>query len=127
MGFFKKIFTWWDGATLGTALQVWRYGRKLATDSLGNIYYGTKDGRRWVVYNGPNDPSRIPPEYYAWLHHQIDGVPDEVLPPPPKFLREPSPNMTGTPDAYRPSGSMERGGIRQAASGDYQAWTPGDE
>jgi NADH:ubiquinone oxidoreductase subunit len=127
MGFFKKIFTWWDGATLGTALQVWRHGRKLATDSLGNIYYGTKDGRRWVVYNGPTDPSRIPPEYYAWLHHQIDGVPDEALPPPPKFLREPSPNMTGTPDAYRPSGSMERGGIRQAASGDYQAWTPGDE
>ena len=127
MGFFGKIFTWWDGATVGTALQVWRHGRKVATDALGNIYYQTKDGRRWVVYEGANDPSRIPPEYYSWLHHQIDGVPDEALPPPPKFLREPSPNLTGTPSAYRPAGALERGGVRQAASGDYEAWTPGEE
>lgn len=127
MGLLKRIFTWWDGATLGTALQVRLRGTKVGSDSLGNVYYGTKEGRRWVVYQGANDPSRIPPEWYSWLHHQIDAVPDEALPPPPKFLREPSPNRTGTPDAYRPAGAMERGGVRQAASGDYQAWTPGPE
>jgi NADH:ubiquinone oxidoreductase subunit len=126
MGLLKRIFTWWDGATLGTALQVRLRGTKLGSDSLGNLYYGTKEGRRWVVYNGANDPSRIPPEWYSWLHHQIDSVPDEALPPPPKFLREPSPNQTGTPLAYRPAGAMERGGVRQAASGDYEAWTPGE-
>ena len=127
MGILKKIFTWWDGATIGTSLQVWRQGRKVGSDSLGNLYYETKSGKRWVVYDGPNDPTRVPPEWYAWLHHQIDGVPDEVLPPPPKFLKEPTPNLTGTPRAYRPSGSLERGGVRQAASGDYQAWTPAEE
>ena len=37
------------------------------------------------------------------------------------------PNLTGTPSAYRPAGALERGGVRQAASGDYQAWTPGQE
>jgi NADH:ubiquinone oxidoreductase subunit len=125
MGPLKKIFTWWEGATLGTALQIWLHGNKVGTDSLGNVYYETKDGRRWVVYEGPNDPSRIPPEWYSWLHRQIDAVPDEALPPPPKFLREPVANLTGTPDAYRPSGALERGGVRQAASGDYEAWTPG--
>ena len=127
MGLLKKIFTWWDGATLGTALHVRLYGRKAGSDSLGNLYYGTKEGRRWVVYAGANDPSRIPPEWYSWLHHQIDDVPDEALPPPPKFLLDPSPNMTGTPHAYRPAGALERGGVRQAASGDYEAWTPGRE
>ena len=127
MGLLKKIFTWWEGATIGTALQVRLRGRQVGSDSLGNLYYGTKDGRRWVVYNGANDPSRIPPEWYSWLHHQIDAVPDEALPPPPKFLREPSPNRTGTPAAYRPAGALERGGVRQAASGDYEAWTPGRE
>jgi NADH:ubiquinone oxidoreductase subunit len=127
MGLLKKIFTWWDGATLGTALQVRLHGREAGKDALGNVYYGTKAGRRWVVYAGANDPSRIPPEWYSWLHHQIDDVPDEALPPPPKFLREPSPNLTGTPLAYRPAGALERGGVRQAASGDYQAWTPGQE
>ncbi len=127
MGLLKRIFTWWDGATLGTALQVRLRGTKVGSDALGNIYYGTKEGRRWVVYEGANDPSRIPPEWYSWLHHQIDAVPDEALPPPPKFLREPSANLTGTPLAYRPAGALERGGVRQAASGDYQAWTPGQE
>jgi NADH:ubiquinone oxidoreductase subunit len=125
MGIFRKIFTWWDGATPGTALQVWLRGNRVGADDLGNVYYETKDGRRWVVYEGPNDPSRIPPEWYAWLHHQIEGTPDVALPPPPKFLREPSPNLTGTARAYRPAGAMERGGVRQAASGDYEAWTPG--
>jgi NADH:ubiquinone oxidoreductase subunit len=58
------------------------------------------------------------------MHHQIDGLPHEVLPPAPKFLKEPTPNMTGTAQAYRPSGALERGGQRAAATGDYQAWTP---
>ena len=127
MGILRKIFTWWDGATIGTSFQIWRQGNKLGSDSLGNAYYDSKSGRRWVVYEGANDPSRLPPEWYAWLHHQLDDVPDRALPPAPKFLKEPTGNLTGSPEAYRPSGSLERGGVRQAASGDYEAWTPGQE
>jgi len=51
-------------------------------------------------------------------------LPERALPPPPKFLRAPTPNLTGTPYAYRPSGALERGGRRAAASGDYQPWKP---
>jgi NADH:ubiquinone oxidoreductase subunit len=125
MGFLKQIFTWWEGGSLTTGWHLRRHGRQVGTDDLGNVYYAAKKGdRRWVMYNGPNDSSRVPPEWFSWLHHQIDGLPDESLPPPPKFLGEPSANLTGTPGAYRPSGSLERGGQRQAASGDYEAWTP---
>lgn len=125
MGVLKSIFTWWDGATFGTALFTRRYGQKVGSDAAGNIYYQSKNGdRRWVIYNGPNDASRIPPDWYSWIHRQIDGLPDDALPPPPKFLKDPTPNLTGTPAAYRPSGALERGGQRQAASGDYEAWTP---
>jgi len=125
MGFFKQLFTWWEGATLTTSLHVWRHGRKVGSDDLGNIYYASKKGdRRWVIYKGENDASRIPPDWYSWLHHQIGGLPDEALPPAPKFLRDPEPNLTGTPLAYRPPGALERGGRRAAASGDYEAWTP---
>ncbi len=122
MGFFKNLFTWWDGATLGTALFSARHGSRVGEDALGNRYFEGK-GRRWVMYAGSNDVSRVPPEWYAWLTRQIDVVPDD-LPPPPKFLRPATPNLTGTAAAYRPTGAMEKGGIRQAASGDYQAWTP---
>ena len=125
MGFWSTIFTWWNGATVGTSYFTWRNGRQVGSDLYGNLYYeGKKDGRRWVIYNGPNDASRIPPDWYAWMHRQIDGLPDEALPPRPKFLKDPTPNLTGTPMAYRPSGALERGGQRAAASGDYQAWTP---
>ena len=34
-------------------------------------------------------------------------------------------NQTGTANAYRPAGSMLASGQRPAATGDYQAWTPG--
>ena len=125
MGMFKNLFTWWEGASLGTAIYSWRHGKKVGTDLHGNVYYQSKKGdRRWVIYNGLNDASRIPPDWYAWIHKQIDDVPDTALPPAPKFLQPPVPNLTGTPYAYRPSGSLERGGHRQAASGDYEAWTP---
>ena len=122
MGFFKNLFTWWEGATLGTALFSWKNGSKVGEDDLGNRYFEGK-GRRWVMYKGSNDVSRVPPEWYAWLTRQIDVLPDE-LPPAPKFLRTATPNLTGTADAYRPTGALEKGGRRQAASGDYQAWTP---
>lgn len=123
MGFFKNLFTWWDGASLGTALFSWRNGTSVGEDALGNVYREGA-GRRWVIYKGSNDVSRVPPEWYAWLTRQIDAVPDEALPPPPKFLREAAPNLTGTALAYRPPGALERGGRRAAATGDYQAWTP---
>jgi NADH:ubiquinone oxidoreductase subunit len=125
MGLLSQIFTWWNGATVGTALFTRRNGRRVGTDAEGNVYYQAKKGdRRWVIYNGPNDAARIPPDWYAWMHRQIEGLPDEALPPPPKFQKPPTGNRTGTPEAYRPSGALERGGQRAAASGDYQAWTP---
>jgi NADH:ubiquinone oxidoreductase subunit len=123
MGFFKNLFTWWEGATTGTALFSRLHGTRVGSDALGNVYFEGK-GRRWVMYSGSNDVSRVPPEWYAWLTRLIDAVPDEALPPPPKFLKPATPNLTGTAAAYRPSGALERGGRRQAASGDYQAWTP---
>ncbi len=121
----KNFFTWWEGATVGTALFSWRNGVKVGSDEFGNTYFQSKNGeKRWVMYKGSNDASRIPPEWYSWIHRQIDGTPDEALPPVRKFEKPATGNRTGTPEAYRPSGALERGGQRAAASGDYEAWTP---
>jgi hypothetical protein len=49
LNFIKRIFTWWDGQTLGTQLWTWRNGKKVGEDGLGNIYYTNTAGtRRWV-------------------------------------------------------------------------------
>ena len=34
------------------------------------------------------------------------------------------PNLTGTKAAYRPPGHILKGGQRDKATGDYEAWTP---
>jgi NADH:ubiquinone oxidoreductase subunit len=121
----KNFFTWWEGATVGTALFSWRNGVKVGSDALGNTYFQSKNGdKRWVIYKGSNDASRIPPDWYSWMHRQIEGTPDEALPPVRKFEKPATGNRTGTAEAYRPSGALERGGQRAAASGDYEAWTP---
>ena len=130
MGILYKIFTWWDGATIGTLLNSALTGDHVGTDAQGNRYYrARKPGplgheRRWVIYEGANDASRVPAEWHGWLHGNFDGVPESFLPPPRIWEVDYTPNATGTAAAYRPQGALERGGQRAAATGDYEAWTP---
>lgn len=125
MGILAKIFTWWDGATIGTALYSARKGVLVGEDEQGNRYYRSKDGaRRWVIYNGPNDASRVSPEWHGWLHGTFEGEPDSYLPPKRNFELPQSVNLTGTDAAYKPSGALDKGGRRQASTGDYEAWSP---
>lgn len=135
MSILGKIFTWWDGATIGTMLHSARTGEKVGTDAQGNAYFrakkrtangGPSDGRerRWVIYNGANDASRVPAEWHGWLHGNFDGTPESNLPPPRIWEVDYTPNATGTVGAYRPQGALERGGHRAAATGDYDAWSP---
>jgi len=128
MGLLKSIFTWWEGATIGTRLFSSFNGAKVGADALGNAYFESKKSiagrmRRWVIYSGANDASRVPPEWFGWLHHQTDAIPEQ-LPAPRSWVKPPVPNLTGTSAAYRPSGALERGGNRAAATGDYEAWSP---
>ncbi|NIJ06540.1 NADH:ubiquinone oxidoreductase subunit [Sphingomonas vulcanisoli] len=123
MSILMKIFTWWEGATIGTLLFSRANGTKAGTDGLGNTYFGSKDGKRWVIYNGANDASRVPPEWHGWLHHTTDLIP-ETLPAPRAWEKPAVPNLTGTSAAFRPAGALERGGTRAAATGDYEAWSP---
>lgn len=100
-------------------------------DSQGNRYYRAKPRkgynreRRWVKYNGVPEASRVPPEWHGWLHHQSDVIPavNDM-----SFRREwqkpHQQNLTGTTAAYRPPGHILRGGKRDKATGDYEAWTP---
>ena len=130
MSILGKIFTWWNGATIGTQLFSWRNGEQVGTDAQGNVYFRFKkrtgDGRerRWVIYEGANDASRVPPEWHGWLHGAFDGVPESNLPPARIWETDYTPNATGTVSAYRPAGALERGGVRAAAAGDYEAWSP---
>jgi len=43
----------------------------------------------------------------------------------PRFERPHQPNLTGTPEAYHPPGSVLGEGRRAKATGDYEPWRPG--
>ncbi|MEJ2458704.1 MAG: NADH:ubiquinone oxidoreductase subunit NDUFA12 [Novosphingobium sp.] len=131
MGILGKIFTWWDGATIGTSLFSAMNGEHVGTDAQGNKYYRSNNAKtvegydkRWVIYAGANDASNVPSEWHGWLHHSYDDVPESHLAPPRIWEADYTPNATGTVKAYRPQGALERGGHRAAATGDYEAWSP---
>lgn len=105
--------------------------RRVGRDRFGNTYWvarSRKDtyGRplRRVTYAGPAEASAVPPEWWGWLHHTTDQPLPEDAPRRP-WQKEHRPNMTGTPQAWRPPGHDAAGGRRPASAGDYEAWTPG--
>ena len=68
------------GVTIGTRLYTWLRGEEVGRDQFGNRYYRAKGGghvhadslrkeRRWVIYHGEVEASRVPPDWHAWLHH----------------------------------------------------------
>ena len=129
-----QIFTWWNGQTIGTRFHTWRFGERVGEDELGNVYYRTTGGakdkalgvqRRWVVFNGEAEASRVPPGWKGWLQHTVDVAPSEEAYQPRDWQKPHKPNLTGTPLAYRPKGSILAEGERPPATGDYEPWTPG--
>ena len=133
--FFLQFATWWQGQTLGTRFFTWRRGQSVGEDEFGNRYYralghridpNMGNERRWVIYNGEADASKVPPGWRAWLCHNGDVPPSEQPYQPREWEKPHLPNLTGTAAAYRPRGSQLSTGERPAATGDYVPWTPGE-
>ena len=122
--FITQFFTWWNGSTLNTRFFLWRKAESVGTDQFGNSYFVTPEGERYVQYAGEADASSVPPGWSGWLHHRVDVTPAEDGYVPREWELPHKPNMTGTPMAYRPKGSIANQGARPEVVGDYDAWTP---
>ncbi|GGA60127.1 NADH:ubiquinone oxidoreductase subunit NDUFA12 [Pelagibacterium lentulum] len=123
--FILEIFAWWHKQTLSTRIFTALRGVKVGEDELGNVYYkGKKDGRRWVIYNGPAEASAIPPGWHGWMHYRTDVAPSEQDYKAHTWEKPHQPNLTGTSMAYRPDGSILTPASRPRVSGDYDAWSP---
>ncbi|KIN60706.1 NADH-ubiquinone oxidoreductase [Sulfitobacter noctilucae] len=126
MGLLNTIFralTWWDGNTLNTQFWSWRKGVKVGEDEQGNIYFRNADNtRRWVMFNGEMEATRVSPDWHGWLHHTWDEPPTD-RPLAHKTWEKPHiENLTGTAMAYAPAGSIRQ--EKPADRSDYEAWTP---
>ena len=133
----SQFFTWWNSTTMGTSFTLWRKSARLVgKDEQGNRYFEEKtpslpgsEGkrrRRWVVYHGIAEASRITPDWHGWLHHTFEEAPTVEPLKRRSFETDHVPNMTGTPLAYHPKGSLSRSDGPEDVNDDYEAWTPDD-
>jgi NADH:ubiquinone oxidoreductase subunit len=133
MGIFTEVFSWWGGNSWSNRLYTAFRGRHVGTDSQGNRYYVQSKGigplgvpRRWVIYKDLAEASQVPPEWHGWMHYMVDTPPTEEAYLARPWEKEHVMNLTGTPGAYRPPGSILASGRRPQATGDYAAWRPGE-
>jgi NADH:ubiquinone oxidoreductase subunit len=110
---------------IGTRLLTWLKGNYIASDEHGNKYYAERfyfatpkdrKQRRWVIYKGIAEASKVPSAWHAWLHFTTDETPEQVPPVHYAWIKPTMPNLTGTTKAYEPPVD------RRATY--YQAWQP---
>lgn len=112
--------------TIGTKIYTFLNGKLVGKDEFGNRYFQNRKTakdekpKRWVVYKGQAEPSKVPPQWHGWLHYTFDAPLDGRH----EWQKDFVPNLTGTSLAYAPPGHIKKGGKRDKATGDYEAWRP---
>tara|TARA_Y100000741_G_scaffold312904_1_gene257626 strand:- start:215 stop:574 length:360 start_codon:yes stop_codon:yes gene_type:complete len=99
----KKIFTWWNQDTFGTKLKTILFGRFVGSDKLGNKYYESKNGKRWVIYADTIDASKIPVEWFSWIHFTNNKIEKDHNFEKYSWQKPHQSNLTGTDKAYYPN------------------------
>ena len=98
----KQIFIWWHRQTIGTMLKTLFFGKFVGKDSFGNKYYKNKKDERWVIYKDNVEASKITSEWFLWMHHTVDKIPDKQDNNKYVWQKDHRENKTGTKDRHKP-------------------------
>tara|TARA_B100000989_G_scaffold18770_1_gene12334 strand:+ start:583 stop:954 length:372 start_codon:yes stop_codon:yes gene_type:complete len=118
----KQIFTWWNNQTIGTRIWSFFNGNLVGSDKFGNKYFTNKTGsKRWVIYEGEVDSSKVPPEWNGWIRFTSNAIPNTEK----KFFweKEHEKNHTGTSRAYYPNNSILKN-TQKKKTQEYEQWSP---
>jgi NADH:ubiquinone oxidoreductase subunit len=116
--------------TVTTRLYTFFCGKQVGSDQFGNRYYiernvpRSRRRKRWVIYHGIAEPSKVPPEWHGWLHYTLDQLPATRKIPHYNWQKPHLPNLTGTKGAYVPPGHLLGGAHRSKTTSDYEPWKP---
>ena len=97
----KQIFTWWNKNTFGTFLKTLLTGRYVGKDEFGNKYYKNKKDERWVIYKSDIEATKITSDWYLWIHHTIDKIPNSKN-PKYSWQKKHLENQTGSINSHKP-------------------------
>ena len=116
--------------TIGTKIYTFFCGRQVGSDDQGNRYFQSRKtpkgeaGRRWVLYKGYPEPTKIPALWYSWMHRLTDEIPQGKKSMRYAWEKPHKPNLSGSNLAYAPPGHILKGGERYDVESDYQPWQP---
>ena len=114
--FFKQIFIWWNQQTFGTRIQTFFSGKFVGQDSFGNKYYENKSGKRWIIYKNEIDASKIPNDWYSWMHFIKNKIENSHELKKYEWQKPPLSNKTGTQYSYHPNNKYN------ATNKKYKVW-----
>lgn len=115
-------------STIGTKLHTLFHGRFIGRDEFGNRYFESRRAskgerrRRWVMYQGMPEPSKVPANWHGWLHYTLEAPLSEKK--IYNWQKTHTPNLTGTKGRYLPAGHISKNAKRAAATADYEPWKP---
>ena len=98
-----KSFISLNQETFGTNLQTIFSGKLKWKDSFGNKYDESKSGKRWIIYKDEVNASKIPVEWYSWIHFTKNKIEDNHELEKYSWQKRHQPNLTGTKSSYHPN------------------------
>ena len=113
----KIFFTWWNKQTIGTFIKTFFTGRLVGKDDYGNKYYKNKNDERWVIYSSEIEATKITADWYLWMHHTIDKIPNDKLEKKYQWQKKHSENKTGTVEKHTPIKIRKKNDKKK-----YQTW-----
>tara|TARA_B100001996_G_C18274663_1_gene444515 strand:- start:200 stop:556 length:357 start_codon:yes stop_codon:yes gene_type:complete len=116
----KQIFTWWNSQTFGTFFYTIFFGKLVGKDESGNRYYKNTKGKRWVIYKGEINASKIDSDWFSWIHYTTNSIPSEKKQKKHSWQKPHKDNKTGTTESYRPNKIEKKGKDFKK----YENWKP---
>ena len=110
---------------IGTKIYTWIYGTLVGDDEFGNRYYCNSKNfedytsKRWVIFNGEIEASKIPPEWHRWIHFITNNKPSDNI-NKFKWQKKHEENLTGSIKAYKPEGSLANKSKKNMKK--YETW-----
>ena len=89
----------------------------MGKDEFGNKYYQNKKNERWVIYSKNIEATKITSEWYLWIHHTIDKIPEDKDKKKYSWQKSHLSNKTGTIESYKPT-KIKKNSIKKK----YETW-----
>ncbi|MDA9231465.1 NADH-ubiquinone oxidoreductase subunit NDUFA12 family protein [Rickettsiales bacterium] len=101
---------------------------KVGSDEFGNEYFERKNAdkngkkKRFVIYNGLVEASKVPSNWHVWLHYTVNKAPIHSNTHRNPWQKTHLPNLTGT--IYNHSPAIDKKNNKLSKSSVYESWNP---